>query len=628
MSAIIHDTSQRVDPLGEGVADFSPMWITMFVRIKRPLTYDRVAQKSRSSDGAESAQERGKPLIVTDAQTVNVNRPKGSYVKSSTIILPPGDVDYQTQIHPGDGVAIWMFDNQEDGLAVLQDLKDGKSANGWLQGLKFIGKVNSRFKMGAQTDAGKPTVMYQVTANGFTEFDASLFWDPYLANSADKEILTWMTKVGVGIDKFLAQYGLDVNQAIPQLMEVFFGKGLPQIVADPLKRAGLFTWANTQAITGLTEGSGEAPFAFVIPETIGRILGVHSRGPAHQGVLAAMDIWRVVCGIQGFGGAQQDLFTPNDPPAEVPDPFWPTSLQPMLGTFNPSVPDLSGKTVWSVLSTYLNQTINEMYTALKPGPDRNLLPHLVVRQIPFSTPLAPQDRPVTRFLDLPRWRTPAQMIQRFHIGSSDALRINFVHITAVPTQQTDRNYITRGLTNPETAPRRDDQDIQRSGLRPEISQVNCGIGNLHDPLTGPGAYTAIRADIVMGQHLALTGTIETYGIQEPISEGDNFEFDGVVAHIDMINHTCTITADGRKHFTTTMQVTHGMAADADEIPQSQLRGNQLHLYAGIIPGKQLTLFDYGRTNEGQVDNENLDTGFARTEEQNPHILTDVSELNP
>lgn len=607
MSAFVYDIGDRVDPLGERVSDFSPTWVVMFVRMLRPLTYDRVAQRSRGTVGGESVQERGSPIILTDVQTVGVTRTKDAYVKSATVFLAPGEIDYLSQIHPGDWMFVWMLDNQTDGRALVDKLKDGDPGNYFLSGFKFMGKVNSRFKMGTRTPDGGPTVRFQITANAFKEFDASMYWDPYLANSSiNSGINIWMAAFGIKINDFLSQNGIDVNRAIPTLVDLFLGPGVTKYVSNPL--GGL----TAQGVTGVTA-------AFLVPTTISKTLG--------KATDTAAGLWTILHGVQQYGGGPDPLWGPDSVPQSLDDNpvpgaanlaapwvgLWPSSTEPMLGSFNPTVPDISGKTLWSLLSTYLNPILNEMFTVLKPGWDGAIVPTLVVRQNPFTTPLLDTPKPVTRFLDLPRWHIPPQMIQDFHIGSSDANRVNFVHLTPDCSAHVDGYAIQKALTNPASAPRRDDQDIQRSGLRPEIATVATSIQDMNSTTEGPTIWAQLRADVVMSQHLAFTGNITCFGIQEPISEGDNVEFDGIVFHIAGIVDTCTIDPAGKKHFSTVLQVFHGMAAAASDMTPGELGANQLALYAGIRPNTELVSFDTGRTIETLDSNRNSAAGFNREE---------------
>jgi hypothetical protein len=68
----------------------------------------------------------------------------------------------------------------------------------------------------------------------------------------------------------------------------------------------------------------------------------------------------------------------------------------------------------------------------------------------------------------------------------------------------------------------------------------------------------------MDGYLRLDGQIELFGIQEPIDVGDNIQFEDVVYHIESMSHTCVVTPDGVKSFSTSIALSHGMPADQSE----------------------------------------------------------------
>ena len=279
----------------------------------------------------------------------------------------------------------------------------------------------------------------------------------------------------------------------------------------------------------------------------------------------------------------------------------------MLGTFLPSPPQFNGqRTVWAIMQQYLNPTVNEMYCTLRAGPTGDVMPTLVVRQLPFSSgildetyrPKAPKvanrsvkkDKGVqdfsdfevdltenlvtqprtlalTRLTELPRWQLHPLLIKSVDLGRSDALRFNFVHIygeTGLAAQ--DRTaYIVR---DPPIA---DDMDIIRSGLRPYMATVNCSPQDATMRKAGDWMY--IVSDIVMGQHLTLTGTVELVGIQSPICPGDNVELDGHILHIETVSHSFNASGTGAFTFSTSLALSHGVKAE-------QAAGGDFSLYSG------------------------------------------------
>ncbi len=258
------------------------------------------------------------------------------------------------------------------------------------------------------------------------------------------------------------------------------------------------------------------------------------------------------------------------------------------------------------------RAINEIYTALKVNQDGHIVPTIVFRQIPFTTdafvpPQVPEnpggglgkldgvriegpslggpqkmktlETNTTKFLDLPRWYVPPALVRRVHVGRSNATRTNFIHLYGTSS------YLTQGGTPIQNQmlnnkPIRDDVDIFRSGIRPYMTTVDCWV----DDTVGkaPTQWMSLIADWTIGSHLTLNGTIELYGVQAPIAEGDNVSFDGVVYHIMSVEHTAQMDANGgNKSWMTTLQVTNGMR-DTDGM-QITNASTSKDLAQGLIP---------------------------------------------
>jgi hypothetical protein len=56
--------------------------------------------------------------------------------------------------------------------------------------------------------------------------------------------------------------------------------------------------------------------------------------------------------------------------------------------------------------------------------------------------------------------------------------------------------------------------------------------------------------------------VSCLGIESPICEGDNLEFEGIVYHIESVNHSCAIDpGSGMRHWATTLTLTNGLRAE-------------------------------------------------------------------
>src|SRR5262249_51412223 len=143
----------------------------------------------------------------------------------------------------------------------------------------------------------------------------------------------------------------------------------------------------------------------------------------------------------------------------------------------------------------------------------------------------------------------------------------------------------------------------------------------------PDTWIKLVADFNMGGHLQLNGSLTCYGIEQPICEGDNVEWDDVVLHIESVSHSCSFDAStGKKRWRTSLTLTHGMTSDD---AARLVAFNSVNMYAGM-PGAdagRLDGFDPGLTYEGGDDNADstADGRTTSSEKQDDLPLGDDSE---
>ena len=172
----------------------------------------------------------------------------------------------------------------------------------------------------------------------------------------------------------------------------------------------------------------------------------------------------------------------------------------------------------------------------------------------------------TFFSNLPRWVIDPSMVKSVSVGTSEADRINFVQVWGrngsaeflginVGPQQLKQQQATAGNAV------YDFKDIQRNGLRADINETQWDFF-VNSSRSGSWApdWAKMRADWLFNGHLKLKGSITCNGIKEPICEGDNLQYRGMVYHIDSVSHSASIDARGNKQFTTTMQISNGLRA--------------------------------------------------------------------
>lgn len=588
----------------------TPYAIMAIWRYSHPVTFSRSKSASFSNNPIDSIRLRDRTLIILeDIQSLQVATTKSNHVGQLNAALFPG-ANYITEIFPGDWVAAWIVNDSKKAQSLVERIQSNEACNKFLDGFKFFGRVTSVRVRSVQSPNGVRTTNYTLNAASFTEFDASIYYEPYFASQAVGVASEWLQKTGSKINELIKKDSkggnpsITVNDAVPFFVNAFFGAGVP-------KNQGFSDDALTQ-----TRGLDD-PNVFIVPSEVGKIIGV-DEGTKANGAVGWHDVCNILQGVQKYqlGATNLDasegeragaVLNPDGLNRASPQPVDKTTRrlrtpQDMLGTFLPSPPQFNGqRTVWSIMQQYLNPAVNEMYCSLRASPTGDIMPTLVVRQLPFSSgilddtykpkvpkvasdskkrPLDSKGEPIvnqvtqprtlalTRFTELPRWQIHPLLIKSIDLGRSDALRFNFVHVygeTGLPTQ--DRTgYIVR---DPPIA---DDMDIIRSGLRPYMTTVNCSTQDAQMRKAGDWMY--ILSDILMGQHLTLTGTVETVGIQSPICPGDNVEVDDHILHIEAVVHSFNIApGSGIKTFVTSLSLSHGLKAE-------QSTGGDFALYSG------------------------------------------------
>lgn len=588
---LIRDFQTQLRDDLQGVQDSSytggsPSWCLAIVQLGRPNSFSRRTNKSLGSVVEGAFSRRDVPLVITsDAERVTVQGRKSSHVKSLSVTLKPG-LNYlsPSAVLPGDWVLCWMHNNKEDTARVVDQVKKGSSANGFGDGLKFVGRVHNVRKSLSVVPGAKAVenARYSLTAIGFEELDTNFFYDFALATAAGvkNEIRSFMAQLGLDFSKWAEQEQMragrikdNCDQLIETLIDIIIGKGVSDTVNESVERAALASSdlfpenSLGQDLKIAPQASKEAPFAYLVPVAVAKLLGRNVTDKSKAGVFGYADILDTLIGVQQFSSPADNVST-----TFLPDLWYPavdkgestssrkrTSVK-LKGTFLPVNPSFVNVPLWQLLQQYLNPTINEMYTALRVDENGSVVPTLVARQIPFSTESI-QERPefpLTRFLSLPRWVVAPSMVRSLDIGTSNATRVNMVHVYGDASAFASNRSITNQMVrNP---PIFDATDIQRSGIRPMMRTVSVA---LEDQVRKDGAriWMEAIADWTFGSQFTLNGHLTCKGIQSPVAEGDNIEFQGVAYHVEGITHDAGITPDGKKSFTTTLELSNGMPID-------------------------------------------------------------------
>jgi hypothetical protein len=419
------------------------------------------------------------------------------------------------------------------------------------------------------------TLQYSLTGTGFSEFDSTIYYNAYFKAKYGNDALLWMIDFGGASNNIILgstrDKGLISSQEVmPKLLRIClgvqqsFGSGATAKTGFDGEKF-IISESFEQKQNAALHGSPNK--GYLVPETIGRWLGADS---TIKDNLSYVDILRTYMGIQSYSGAttaersQASGFRGFVPDFRAIEQNTYLMKEDLTGEYRVLAMHFDGRSVWSILQTYINDPIDEMYTCMRVDKDGRIMPSLVCRQNPMSTKWYADNGkwPVTPFTDLPRWKIHTDLVIQEDVGRSNALRFNYLHLSGqdMTGTNTDENNAINFVRNPPIV---DPADINRSGLRMFEKQLSANVNEgQYNNNTSPGAkWQEIMADILMGGHLKYTGTMTCKGIQEPICEGDNLEHDGVIYHIERVTHSGSISPFGMKDFSTTFQLTNGLALE-------------------------------------------------------------------
>ena len=544
--------------VSSGIFQTSPSWVLTFVRWE---TRDLLRTPTKTPFAVRQ------PLIVeNDCLQVSVSYNKGTLTPNMQAILVETDVNYSTEIHPGDFVFVNMLNWQEDSRRVANKARNLKPINELNDGFKGFFKVQSvRKSVSSEPLTGTKTVLIKIDGYAFTEFNNSIYFNPNLINAKDlenqalyinKNSEAWANLVNINGRPY-------VQEIITFLISNFIGSG-------PLEEL--------QQVEKMIISPNDH---FLIPYTVGILLGIikpkSEKNENFSHVSAVKDIYMYLFGIQKYEGSSANSPSVGMNPSNFENKnkkmgFLYTDKRCQGNTI--LKPEYWNQvTLWSILNQYTNSPLNELYTCFKLSKFGRVVPTVVFRQIPFTSEDFENQKfnvadkqsnkiDVTKFLSLPRWKLTSELVYNLDLGTDEAARINFVQFYARST------YSDKGVEiSGETASHNyvfDKEDVVRNGLKPIVIQNQFEDVDVNLISSAP-IWARIIGDALIGGHLKINGTIQCVGISDPITVGDNLEFDGVVYHIEQVNHIASINPmNGIKTFRTTLSLSHGVSVNSNE----------------------------------------------------------------
>src|SRR5581483_3165303 len=546
---------KKIDPVGSGTNEHnsihqtSPGWVLTFVRWNVRDTF-----RTKTNNTTTSPLSVRDPLVVeNDCVSVAVTNAKGTLTPQMNATLIMTDVNYETEVAPGDFVFVnmlnWTTGNKvfRGSRQVADAARARQAINGVNDGFKGLFKVQSVQRV-LMTDANTGTrmVAFKINGYGFTEFNNTIYFNPYLLDPQQdpKNQLLFASFFGEFWTSMVNDKGItDVQNILAVLIQSLIGTGIAEGQQKLYKKNAVATH-NTH---------------FLVPELVGKLLGLN-------GAKAAKDLYNYIFGIQNYAGGSSatDLAVGMNPEGlqEKYNRFFYTQI-PCQGSSLLKPEYWNQVKTWSILNQYTNAPLNELFTCFSVSPNGSVMPTVVFRQIPFTTEgfadqfYGPVPPPVTKFLNLPRWKINPALILEMNIGREEAARVNFVQYFGRSTLGQDGTDIAAEIAAGNYV--YDVDDVSRSGLRPYIVTTQ-----FDDPTSQNKDYRSpfwakILGDALIGGHLKLYGSFQCAGIQDPVAVGDNWEFDGVVYHIEQVNHVASISPqDGKKIFRSTIVVSSGV----------------------------------------------------------------------
>jgi hypothetical protein len=547
------------------------------------------------------------PMIITnDCISLSVNNSKKGPNSQLSAVLMGGDVNYQAAVAPGDLIIANMLNWPEDAQRVAQKARDGKPINHWNDGFKGVFKIQTVRERLVVLGDGKKYLVYTIHALGFTELNIKHYYNQAISDAFGKAGVD-ISQTAIGdVFKNLLKSNTNIQIIIETLFLALIGKDSGK------KDLKVPDYGQTH---------------FKLPPSFGKFFG--------RKMTYVSDLFNYYLGVwdnpnqnttnpwSGFN----TMFGLKDKPN-----FYYTKNQ-LQGNKLVTYENWNMNTVWSIIFSYLNDTVNEMYTTYRTDPNGYIFPSVVIRQKPFSNEFfdfknsARTEMPLTYYMELPRWKISPDLITEHDLGRDEAARINFVQVfTRALSDNNEQNVATQIKIKNFVY---DKNDILRNGIKPYVATANFDFPNAGQKALRASMWAEVVADWLIGGHLKQNGTLACMGIVEPLSVGDNLEYNNIVYHIEDIAYKMQIDGEGKKMFNTLLTLSYGMSTKTDafrpvypNMDFSNSYYNSVDDYKNekILPGFSDSQDISGRTN-GEKKTEKQDQSFTL----NPNFKTTTIE---
>jgi hypothetical protein len=599
----------------------SPAYVITFVRWanRDPVNY----QDPQNPNTDPTQQVRDPLVVISDCINLNVSNSKSGLSSSCTATLLAGEINYSTAVHPGDYMIVNMLNYESDAVKVAQKALAQQSINKYEDGFKGVYKIQKvRRRLTVNPESGTKQVAYTVHAFGFTELNTVIYYNPAISEKFASSDVLFIAQFA----DFWSQFATSkdntkkVQIVLKYLIKAILGKGINR---------NDFTIPATQNNQ------------FIIPQLLGKLLNRPISKVATDIYNFYFGIWSLATGSTNETPGQNfnSMFEQWDQDTNF---YKVKGDREMQGWRLLAAENWNFKQIWSILGSYLNGAINEMYTTYRVGPDNFVYPSIIARQKPFSSDhflnpnrinnvdnLPAVNTAHTKFSSIPRWRISPDLLYDIDLGKDEASRVNFVQVfgrsIAASDQENQASQIGLGnfFFNPI--------DVKRHGLKPSVITTEFDFpGGTGENVKQSRAWAYLLFDMMYAGELRESGTLTFYGIQDPISVGDNIEFDNNIYHIESVNHILQIAPDGKKLFRTSLTLSFGTSLDSDSTapvyPQmentfSDNERSDDYSNERILPGNSDTQdIPYDSTRkDGEKIRDGVDKSFTLDENVKPRI---------
>lgn len=544
------------------------------------LTCVRFDSRSQENNTSET---RKSLVIINDAISINVNSNKKSHNHQLNIHLLGGDINYSTALSPGDFICVNLLNSTEklfgNGGTATKPSPDSlysralneQPINKKDDGFKGVFRVQSvRRSIQVIPGFGGKTLIYNITASAFTEFNQVVYFNPYLAlnsgQAVNNALYVLNVLAGKEFGQFIEKGQHTINNIFKKLIYFFIGDGENQ--------RELYSPSKPDVPVNHNKN-------FVIPANLMSLINI--RSPKNL----AADMYNYWIGIQEYSNANTPEIGLN-PNYKLSGNFY-ESQKPPPGNSIIQAECWANVTVWSILSQYINSLLNELYTSFKLMPDGYIMPCVVLRQKPYSSPDFDNTIPHTKFLSLPTWKVSLDLVESLNLGRDESARINFVHVITKSRGVDIQNMIASQSSNQNF--QLNEQDILKHGLRPIIQGCDFDFPSNDNKLIHAQDWNKLLFDWLRDGQLKENGTVQTVGIEEPISIGDNFQLQDTIYHIESISHQMGIDANGNTSFKTNFQLSFGVENNTTKQTYPEMEHTDAYTYhkddyakKGILPG--------------------------------------------